>query len=451
LILANLLWGKVFYKDSFAGFLREEPGDRYSFTYDDAYLHSGLPAIAHTLPLSPEPHINQAGLHPFFDNLVAEGWLEEAQTRLLGKRQARRFELLLAFGTDCAGAVSIVDPDPAPFSDSMIDMNDPKEMAVMTGRSSLSGIQPKLALIEEGGALRPAKINELSTHIAKFPSRNHDDLVMNEYLTTLAYKALMPKDDVVDLHIGQIKGFDDQALIIKRFDRKLMHLEEGFGGGTGSGAGFGDGSGYGGGSAPGFGYSDGTGNSMHSSHFEMQRIHFEEFNQLLGYPSQAKYDGSHKIMADFIRDTENCLGAEIFRIYQRIIAGFLLGNTDMHLKNFAMFHTPQGLRLAPVYDQVGAFLYGYKTVALSIAGANNMPLGSLKSRHLVTLGEEFGLSKPAMDMAFKELAENLEEAKEAIQTAKMGNTSLKDNLTKMMDKRWNGTFALTGKALSKKR
>jgi serine/threonine-protein kinase HipA len=55
-------------------------------------------------------------LHPFFDNLVVEGWLETAQMRLLGKHQVNRFELLLAFGQDLAGAVSVIDQEPAHLS-----------------------------------------------------------------------------------------------------------------------------------------------------------------------------------------------------------------------------------------------------------------------------------------------------------------------------------------------
>lgn len=108
--MSKLLWGKVFYKEHFAGFLKEEPGKACTFAYDPSYLEALHPAIAHTLPLRQEAFISQNGLHPFFDNLVAEGWLEEAQTRLLGKRLISRFELLLAFGQDCAGAVSIVYP-----------------------------------------------------------------------------------------------------------------------------------------------------------------------------------------------------------------------------------------------------------------------------------------------------------------------------------------------------
>ncbi|HSA87695.1 MAG TPA: HipA domain-containing protein [Nitrospira sp.] len=401
--MANLLWGNIYYKDRFAGILRQEPGDRTSFTYHESYLSSGQPSIAHTLPLQTEPFLSESGLPPFFDNLAAEGWLEEAQTRLLAKRRASRFELLLAFGQDCAGAVSVIDPDPQERG--ALKPDNPLDMAVMAGRSSLSGIQPKLALIEQNGIFRPVRAKELSTHIGKFPSPRHDDLTANEYLTTMVLKTLLPDDSIIDLHMGRIEGFTDQVLIITRFDRTP----------------------------------DG------------QRIHFEEFNQLLGYPSEAKYSGSHKSMADFIRETPGCLPAETYRLYLRILAGLLLGNTDMHLKNFAMFHTAAGLRLAPAYDAVSTALYGYKTIALSIGGAANIPIGSLKPQTLIRLGQEFGLSADAMAMAAGQLERRLQAAREAMVKSKIGSNSLKDELLSHMEKRWNGTFALIGKALSKKR
>jgi serine/threonine-protein kinase HipA len=405
--VANLLWGKVYYKDIFAGTLREEPGGRVTFTYDSSYIDGGHPAIAHTLPVGEQPHISNNGLHPFFDNLVSEGWLEQAQSRLLGRREVTRFELLLTFGFDCAGAVSIVDPEPSALSEAMLDLDDPKEMAVLTSRASLSGVQPKLAVVEEGGIYRPARINELSTHIAKFPSANHPDLTLNEYLTTLAFKALLPDDEVVQLDIEEVKGLGEPALLIKRFDR----APEG-------------------------------------------RLHFEEFNQLLGRSSRTKYDGAHKDMADFILGTDGCLPTQAYLLYRRILAGLLLGNTDMHLKNFAMFHTSAGLRLTPSYDQVAASLYNYKTLALKIAGSKDHPIGDLNGRHLTLLGEEFGLSPAAINMAAQGLEKHIEAAKDAIQDAPLGGADFKDNLIKLIGKRWNGTFqnlgTLIGKALSKK-
>ena len=89
--MAALLWGKVFYKDIFAGYLRQELGERYSFTYDGSYLNTNNPAISHTLPLQEEAHISEQFLPAFFENLVAEGWLEEAQRGILGKRTCSLF------------------------------------------------------------------------------------------------------------------------------------------------------------------------------------------------------------------------------------------------------------------------------------------------------------------------------------------------------------------------
>jgi serine/threonine-protein kinase HipA len=145
--------------------------------------------------------------------------------------------------------------DPEPQERGTVHPDNAMDMPVMAGRASLSGIQPKLTLIEQDGKFRPAREKELSTHIGKFPSPRHEDLTTNEYLTTMALKAFLPGDNIVDLHMGRIEGFMEQALIIKRFDRTA----------------------------------DG------------HRVHFEEFNQLLGYPSEAKYGESHKSMADFIR------------------------------------------------------------------------------------------------------------------------------------------------------
>ncbi|HVX86547.1 MAG TPA: HipA domain-containing protein [Phycisphaerae bacterium] len=403
--MAELLWGQVYFHDTYAGLLRQEPGERCSFTYDSTYVGRNHSPIAWTLPLQKAAFISQHGLHPFFDNLVAEGWLEEAQSRLLGKRSASRFELLLAFGQDCAGAVSIQDPAPADLTPARIDRNDPRQLALLHGRASLSGIQPKLALVRTGKEFRPATSREVSTHIAKFASRRHDDLLFNELLTMRAFNALLPDDPLVDLQIGSIEGFSDPALIITRFDR-----------------------------------------TPHG-----KRIHFEEFNQLLDRPSTAKYDGAYREMADFIRTTPGCLPAETYRLYLRILAGLLLGNTDMHLKNFAMFHTPEGLRLTPSYDQVAAALYDYNTIALSLGGASDIPWTQLKARSLIRLGEEFGLSRDAMAMACDHLARRKDGALHAINDERTADPSLKAALTELVKKRWNGTFNLIGSALSKKR
>ena len=226
--MAAALWGRVYYNELFAGELRQEPSGRCVFTYDATYLAGKHPAIAFTLPQRAAPHICEAGLHPFFDNLVAEGWLRNAQARALKTDPNNRFALLLAFGRDCAGAVSIVDP--APVAEPAVDADDPLATAALTSRASLSGIQPKLLAVSEGSKFRPARGNETSTYIAKLPSGALTDIVENEYLTTLACRALLPDDEIVDPVIAQLEGIRQQALLVPRFDRlrsgTKRHFEE---------------------------------------------------------------------------------------------------------------------------------------------------------------------------------------------------------------------------------
>ena len=104
--MAKTLWGKVYYKDTYAGRLQEEPNGGIVFSYDSSYIQAKQPRIAHTLPLRAEPFLSEHGLHSFFDNLVAEGWFRNAQAKALGIDPKNRFSLLLGFGHDLAGAVA---------------------------------------------------------------------------------------------------------------------------------------------------------------------------------------------------------------------------------------------------------------------------------------------------------------------------------------------------------
>ncbi len=402
--MAAALWGKVYYNDFYAGELRQEPGGRCVFTYDPAYLEAKHPAIAFTLPLQAAPHICERGLHPFFDNLVAEGWLRNAQARALKADPSNRFALLLAFGKDCAGAVSVIDP--APASEPVIDANDPIVTAALGSRASLSGIQPKLLAVKDGRKYRAARGNETSHYIAKLPSGTLRDIVENEYLTTIACRALLPRDEIVHPEIATLEGMT--ALLVPRFDRLR------------SGA----------------------------------KRHFEEFNQLLGKRSgDDKYDASYDDMAAFILKTPNCTPVDAWKLYRRILVCFLTGNTDAHLKNFAMFHTPDGLRLTPAYDLVAAALYPeYRQLALAIGNASNLVLESLRPKHLVTLSEVFGLDSAVLTEAIKKLDEQRKSAAKAVTEAakRIGDEALGKSLIDLMERRWNGSFKSIGQFLSKK-
>lgn len=403
--MSTMLWGKVYYQDDYAGLLQQEPGGGVVFTYDTSYLSASKPAISFTLPLSPNPYRSLHGLHPFFDNLVAEGWLANAQACAIGVDPFDRFALLLAFGQDLAGAVSIHDPNPQPHHD--LRQADLSMRAAVHGRASLSGVQPKLLVVKRNKKFYPVGPSELSTHIAKLPSLNHSGILELEFLSTLAFRTLLPLEAVVDMEFGTIEGVPEQALIIERFDRTISG----------------------------------------------KRQHFEEFNQLLNHENgNDKYNGSYEDMGQFICTTPGCLPLEADRLYRRIIVNLLLGNTDAHFKNFAMFQTREGMRLTPAYDVVAAAYYRqFQTIALHIAGARELLVGNLKEKHLVQLSKAFNLSQDNVLHAILDIQNQLDRMKEALTHSNIGGKRLQQSLITMVEKRWNGSFTSIGQYLSQKR
>lgn len=93
-----------------AGIIEETDGGS-KFTYDPAWLaRSGAKPISPTLPLRAAPYESE-GLHPFFENLLPEGWLLAMARKKLHIGPSDVFGLLLATCGDSIGAVEVT---PAP-------------------------------------------------------------------------------------------------------------------------------------------------------------------------------------------------------------------------------------------------------------------------------------------------------------------------------------------------
>ena len=93
------------------GSLVEHPDDTVSFSDDTEWLAlPGAVPVSLTLPLRAEPYRTR-GLHPFFENLLPEGWLLELSTARLKIPKDDAFGLLLALCADCIGGVEV---HPAP-------------------------------------------------------------------------------------------------------------------------------------------------------------------------------------------------------------------------------------------------------------------------------------------------------------------------------------------------
>ncbi len=402
---------------------------QYSFEYNNDYIssNSAIP-IALNFPLVEKKFISINGLHPYFDNLVSEGWLRKKHDEFLSAEnilEKDRFIILSYFGYDLIGSISIdnsISTNPRysySLSSDEDEYNSVKSISIESN-ASISGVQKKLVAIEiKPDEFHITKANQLSTHIAKLKTTEYPELIELEFLSSLAVKYLLPDDEICNLQIKILDELKEKALLIKRFDRYL------------------------------FNYKKKT---------KLETKHFEEFNQLFENKSENKYDLSYDAMAKFIYETKECSKSDVIKLFKRILAYILIGNTDAHLKNFAMFLNQDGsLTLTPMYDVVASAYYAqFNTLALEMNGKKNLELNRIKPKDIV----DFAFNKKGFDLSAEQLIDvvNSLKANKWIAISKLKELKefdnfrkVKEKLVDMINKRWNGSFNGIEEYLKKKK
>ncbi len=265
-------------------------------------------------------------LMPFFSNLLPEGRMRTYLAERAGVHPEREFFLIWALGRDLSGAITIRSADgeswpPSVGDDAVSDQVTESARGNKPLRFSLAGVQLKFSALEETrrGLTIPAD-GVGGSWIVKLPSREFAGVPENEYaMMTLARLIGMdvPAIRLVDVHdignlppgLGNLKG--QQAYAIERFDR----------------------------------LSDGT------------AIHTEDFAQVFGVYPDNKYERAS------MRSIARVLAAEtgeadIVEFTRRLTFNMLIGNADMHLKNWSLIYPDRRhAALAPAYDFVSTIPY----------------------------------------------------------------------------------------------
>lgn len=312
------------------GTLTRFAGDRILFAFIDSYIADqdrprlGLWFKDSLGALIADFKPTQKRVLPFFSNLLPEGPLRTYLAQRARTSAEREFSLLRALGTDLPGAVTVssADGDAGPGDVDDGDDESPAEENRHRDalRFSLAGIQIKFSAVRNPrrGLTIPAE-GIGGSWIVKLPSRGFAGVPENEFaMTTLA--ALvgitvpearlvaptairnLPKD------IGSITG---KALATKRFDRLAA-------GGA---------------------------------------VHAEDFAQVFGvYPEQKYRRASYANVARVIGAEAS--QADVAELIRRLTFNTLIGNADMHLKNWSLIY-PDRRRaaLAPAYDLVSTIAF----------------------------------------------------------------------------------------------
>ncbi|WP_087864760.1 type II toxin-antitoxin system HipA family toxin [Comamonas thiooxydans] len=272
-------------------------------------------------------------LPSWFQNLLPEGAFRQHIAELRKCSEDDYFELLAACGADLPGAV-YAKPHPEgdmAFNQTLVTQDqDALEVSVveipMLDGISLSGVQPKLGVnLVDGRYVARQKLNEATRIIAKLPTAKYPAMPEVEHLSmSLARLAgvdacetsLQPLELLNAAHSYDLSGLpaDHQKfLAVPRYDR-----------------------------------------------VDAQRVHAEDFAQILGYLPHEKYarNQSYAQIMEYLLGLESLGEPAVQELLRRITVNELLGNPDCHLKNIGLYY-PDGVvpQLPPAYDIVAHYVY----------------------------------------------------------------------------------------------
>lgn len=207
----------------------------------------------------------------------------------------------------CAGLYSVrglksfsrylTDLQPLPFTAAELR----EEAGIRAGKISIQGVQPKLSarlLIKQQEF---ALVDKTGTFILKPQIADYPEVPENEDLSMRLASCVNIE---VPLH-GLIYGKDGAlTYCIKRFDR----------------------------------------------HGQRGKYHVEDFAQLAGQTRDTKYRSSMEHVALLIERYCTFPVVEKLKILRLTLFSYLIGNEDMHLKNFSIITRDKVVKLAPAYD-----------------------------------------------------------------------------------------------------
>jgi serine/threonine-protein kinase HipA len=329
MIMANVSVLDVLLYGDPIGTLTRIEGDRTLFAFNESYIDDrdrpvlglGFRDNFGELLTNFRPYQNR--VMPFFSNLLPEERLRDYLASRAGVNPAREFFLLWALGSDLPGAVTT---RPAESEEWPPDAgNDPdhpgdQEHSEKVLRFSLAGVQFKFSAVTSatGGLTIPAR-GVGGSWIVKLPSEKYEGVPENEFsMMTLARLVginvpaieLISVDAIGNLpeDVSSLKG---QALSIERFDR----------------------------------LSDGS------------SVHIEDFAQIFGICPQDKYKKASMVNIAGVIAAESD-DADIREFIRRMVFNALIGNADMHIKNWSVYYPDRRTaRLAPAYDFVSTIPY----------------------------------------------------------------------------------------------
>lgn len=292
--------------------------------YTFSYAQDALPpcAVSLGMPVRMEPYDGTEPMAIFQMNLPEGHMLEMLQHRF-GKTTALDPMLLLAMtgGEAGIGRISLASSQftagaavGVELSQVLADQGTRDLFQELADeyllRSGVSGVQPKLLVPEQSGAIFGKALLPTRELIVKTEGAHFPGLAINEYLCmSIAREAGIP---VPEFHLSE----DGKRFVMRRFDR------------TQAG----------------------------------EPIGFEDIAVLVGLNAKAKYSLSYEQVAQVLNlycSVEH-RPAALAQLFDQVALSVLVGNGDAHLKNFGVIYedpSKGSVKMSPAYDIVCTTCY----------------------------------------------------------------------------------------------
>jgi serine/threonine-protein kinase HipA len=123
------------------------------------------------------------------------------------------------------------------------------------------------------------------------------------------------------------------------------------------------------------------------------KLFMEDMAQLTGVMTERKYRGSHEKIGKIIAKYSDFPGNDLVSFYELTLFSFLIGNADMHLKNFSLLRSVNNeISLSPAYDLVNTKIIipdDPEDIALTVNGKKS----NLKIKDFFRFAESLNIDK----------------------------------------------------------
>jgi serine/threonine-protein kinase HipA len=165
-----------------------------------------------------------------------------------------------------------------------------------------------------------------------------------------------------------------------------------------------------------------------------RKLASEDLCQLTESLTEHKYRGSYEKIGQTIRKFSSQSGLDTLTFFELLLFSYIIGNADMHLKNFSMSENIDGsFTMSPAYDLLSTFLV-IKNESEQLSLTINEKKNKIKKSDFDILAKNLTLTEKQRDNSYKKFITKKEKIEWWVQNSFLPDNQ-KEKLQELIDKR----------------